>query len=165
MITIGVWQYIAAAGNLQSCLKHKVVHSCNHPGNCAFALIHPAHSEFTFSGSVALQLLYDTFSAFGVVTGTPKIMRDPDTGNSKGFGFISYDCFEASDAAIEAMNGQYLCNRAISVSYAYKKDTKGERKTLLLNYVLQLGGICMTQCQPFHTASSICWQHMGSMLV
>eukprot|EP00877_Chromochloris_zofingiensis_P006145 jgi/Chrzof1/1784/Cz10g21010.t1 len=73
------------------------------------------------------KLLYDTFSAFGVVTGTPKIMRDPDTGNSKGFGFISYDCFEASDAAIEAMNGQYLCNRAISVSYAYKKDTKGER--------------------------------------
>lgn len=25
------------------------------------------------------------------------------------------------------MNGQYLCNRAITVSYAYKKDTKGER--------------------------------------
>lgn len=38
----------------------------------------------------------------------------------------SYDCFEASDAAIEAMNGQFLCNRAISVSYAFKKDTKGK---------------------------------------
>ena len=73
-----------------------------------------------------MQLLYDTFSAFGVIIATPKIMRDPDTGNSKGFGFVSYDCFEASDAAIEAMNGQYLCNRAISVAYAYKKDTKGE---------------------------------------
>lgn len=73
------------------------------------------------------KLLYDTFSAFGVIVNTPKIMRDPDTGNSRGFGFISYDCFEASDAAIEAMNGQYLCNRAISVGYAFKKDTKGER--------------------------------------
>jgi RNA recognition motif-containing protein len=72
------------------------------------------------------QLLYDTFSAFGVIINTPKLMRDPDTGNSKGFGFVSYDCFEASDAAIEAMNGQYLCNRQITVSYAYKKDTKGE---------------------------------------
>ena len=30
-----------------------------------------------------------------------QIMRDPDTGNSRGFGFISYDSFEASDAAIE----------------------------------------------------------------
>eukprot|EP00898_Chlorokybus_atmophyticus_P000539 jgi/Chlat1/1486/Chrsp12S02035 len=73
------------------------------------------------------KLLYDTFSAFGVIVQTPKIMRDPDTGNSRGFGFISYDSFEASDAAIEAMNGQYLCNRAITVTYAYKKDTKGER--------------------------------------
>ncbi|RYR39477.1 hypothetical protein Ahy_A09g045031 [Arachis hypogaea] len=106
------------------------------------------------------KLLYDTFSAFGVIVTNPKIMRDPDTGNSRGFGFISYDSFEASDSAIEvttflhyacnfslvfmlwiataantldnvqrilAMNGQYLCNRQITVSYAYKKDTKGER--------------------------------------
>lgn len=55
-------------------------------------------------------------------------MRDPDTGESRGFGFVSFDSFEASDAAIEAMNGQYLCNRAITVSYAIKKDSKtGER--------------------------------------
>jgi len=60
---------------------------------------------------LCLQLLYDTFSAFGVISQTPKIMRDPDTGVSRGFGFVSYDSFEASDAAIEAMNGQFLCNR------------------------------------------------------
>ncbi|KAJ6378761.1 hypothetical protein OIU78_028895 [Salix suchowensis] len=59
-------------------------------------------------------------------------MRDPETGNSRGFGFISYDSFEASDAAIEAMNGQYLCNRQITVSYAYKKDTKGGNAMVLL---------------------------------
>ena len=73
------------------------------------------------------KLLYDTFSAFGVVITTPKIMRDPDSGNSRGFGFVSYDSFEAADAAIEAMNGQFLCNRPISVTFAYKKDTRGER--------------------------------------
>ncbi|KHJ45761.1 hypothetical protein D918_03973 [Trichuris suis] len=73
------------------------------------------------------KLLYDTFSAFGVVLQVPKIMRDPETGNSKGFAFISFASFEASDASIEAMNGQYLCNRPISVSYAFKKDAKGER--------------------------------------
>ena len=59
----------------------------------------------------AAQLLYDTFSAFGMIIQTPKIMRDPETGGSKGFGFVSYDSFEASDAAIESMNGQFLCNR------------------------------------------------------
>ncbi|KAK6922740.1 RNA recognition motif domain [Dillenia turbinata] len=47
------------------------------------------------------KLLYDTFSAFGVIVTNPKIMRDPETGNSRGFGFISYDSFESSDAAIE----------------------------------------------------------------
>ncbi|XP_057683165.1 splicing factor 3B subunit 4 [Corythoichthys intestinalis] len=73
------------------------------------------------------KLLYDTFSAFGVILQTPKIMRDLDTGNSKGYAFINFASFDASDAAIEAMNGQYLCNRPITVSYAFKKDSKGER--------------------------------------
>ncbi len=54
-------------------------------------------------------------------------MRDPETGNSKGFAFINFASFEAADAALEAMNGQYLCNRAITISYAFKKDSKGER--------------------------------------
>jgi len=70
--------------------------------------------------------LYDTFSAFGVLL-FAKVMRDPDTRQSRGFGFISYDTFEASDAALSGMNNQFLCNRPISVSYAYKKETKGER--------------------------------------
>ncbi|XP_065842252.1 splicing factor 3B subunit 4-like [Oscarella lobularis] len=73
------------------------------------------------------KMLYDTFSAFGVILQTPKIMRDPDTGNSKGFGFINFASFEASDMAIESMNGQYLSNRPISVTYAFKKEMKGER--------------------------------------
>lgn len=54
-------------------------------------------------------------------------MRDPETGNSKGFAFINFASFEASDAAMEAMNGQYLCNRPITISYAFKKESKGER--------------------------------------
>jgi len=73
------------------------------------------------------KLLYDTFSAFGSVSQTPKVMRDVDTNISKGYGFVSFDSFEASDLAIECMNGQFLSNRAISVQYAFKKDTPGER--------------------------------------
>ena len=48
--------------------------------------------------------LYDTFAAFGMILST-RIMRDPDSAGSKGFGFISYDTFEASDQAVNAMNG------------------------------------------------------------
>ncbi|KAJ1529036.1 Splicing factor 3B subunit 4, partial [Nowakowskiella sp. JEL0078] len=73
------------------------------------------------------KLLYDTFTAFGMIVQTPKVAREGDVGASKGYGFVSFDNFEASDAAIEAMNGQYLMNKSITVSYAFKKDGKGER--------------------------------------
>lgn len=52
-------------------------------------------------------------------------MRDPESGEHRGFGFVAYDAFESSDAALSSMNGQFLCDRPIHVSYAYKKDTKG----------------------------------------
>jgi splicing factor 3B subunit 4 len=41
---------------------------------------------------------------------------------------VSFTDFVASDAAIEAMSGQYLGGRPISLSYAFKKEGgKGER--------------------------------------
>ncbi|KAJ1963862.1 Spliceosome-associated protein 49 [Dipsacomyces acuminosporus] len=73
------------------------------------------------------KMLFDTFNAFGPMVQNPKIARNPDSGNSKGFAFVSYATFEASDAAVEAMNGQYLANKPINVNYAFKKDSKGER--------------------------------------
>jgi len=72
------------------------------------------------------KLLYDTFSSFGTIIKPPKIMRDDMTNQSKGYGFVSYDSFEASDMAIECMHGQYLCNRQIIVQYAFKKATGSE---------------------------------------
>lgn len=73
------------------------------------------------------RVLYDTFSTFGKITQAPKVGRDPETGVSKGYGFVSFETFEEADAAIEAMNGQFLLNKPITVQYAYKKDGKGER--------------------------------------
>jgi RNA recognition motif-containing protein len=65
-----------------------------------------------------------------------KIMRDPETGKSRGFAFISYDSFESSDAAIEAMHGQHIMNRPITVTYAFKKDSKHERHGSLAERIL-----------------------------
>lgn len=56
-----------------------------------------------------------------------QVARDPTSGKSKGYGFVSYTDFESSDAAIESMNGQFLMNQAVTVQYAFKKDGKGER--------------------------------------
>ncbi|KAJ6548114.1 hypothetical protein DFH09DRAFT_1087238 [Mycena vulgaris] len=73
------------------------------------------------------RLLYDTFSAFGIMATTAKIARDPTSGTSKGCAFVSYTDFDASDAAVESMNGSFIMNKAITVQYAFKKDGKGER--------------------------------------
>lgn len=55
-----------------------------------------------------------------------QISREMESGLSKGYGFISFESFESADAAILGMNGQFLMNKAVTLSYAYKKDGKGE---------------------------------------
>lgn len=89
--------------------------------------------------------LYETFSRFGTLVSPPKVyvvdasMFYPlastnvqkvarDNANlSKGYGFVSYTSFEAADAAIASMHGQFLMNREVTVQFAMKKDGKGGR--------------------------------------
>lgn len=75
-------------------------------------------------------------------------MRDPESGNSKGYAFVNFASFEASDMALEAMNGQYLCNRAITCSYAFKKDAKGERHGTAAERLLAAQNPLFTQDRP-----------------
>ncbi|EJT74139.1 splicing factor 3B subunit 4 [Gaeumannomyces tritici R3-111a-1] len=70
--------------------------------------------------------LFDTFSRFGQLVTPPNVVRDANN-ISKGYGFVNFDSFEASDQARDTMNGQYLLSKQITVEYAYKKDGKGER--------------------------------------
>lgn len=79
------------------------------------------------SEEVDEKTLKDIFSAFGVVLST-KIMRDPETGLSKRYGFVSYDNFESSDEAIKKLHGQFVSGKPIEVTYAYKEDSKGKEK-------------------------------------
>ncbi len=69
--------------------------------------------------SVDEKVLHDTFSAFGALASNPSVGRD-DAGHSRGFGFVSFDSFEAADRAIEAMNNMPLCGRPITVQYKFK---------------------------------------------
>jgi splicing factor 3B subunit 4 len=49
-------------------------------------------------------LLYNTFSAFGVIISTPKIMRDPDTGVSKGYVLNHLDRYPLTALADTALS-------------------------------------------------------------
>ncbi|CAK7224122.1 Spliceosome-associated protein 49 [Sporothrix curviconia] len=72
------------------------------------------------------KILYDTFAQFGRLVAAPNVVRDQNNV-SKGYGFVNFDSFEASDAARAALHGEYLLSQQISIEYAYKKDGKGER--------------------------------------
>ena len=97
-------------------------------------------------------VLHTSFSQFGTLVQPAKVQRD-EQGNSKGFGFVSYDSFEAADVAIESMNGQFLMNKAINVQYAFKKDTPGERhgteaERMLATQARKHGALSMIQAPP-----------------
>ncbi|PKY22801.1 hypothetical protein RhiirB3_526049 [Rhizophagus irregularis] len=117
-----IWELMLLAGPIGSC-EYMSEGDADNESNQVVTLgkknLDVSASLFigNLDSGIGEKMLYDTFSTF-----------DPDTGNSKGYGFISYDNFDSSDAAIDAMmNRQYLMNIPITVSYAFKKDGKGER--------------------------------------
>jgi len=71
--------------------------------------------------------LTETFKHFGNMIGPAKVARDDTSGTSRGYAFVYYDSFEAADAAIAAMNGQFFGGRRINVNFSFKKDKPGER--------------------------------------
>merc|ERR1712115_7306 len=72
------------------------------------------------------RVLFDTFSAFGVILDNPLIVSNPKSEYSKGHGFVSFNNFEDADAACNTLDGQYLMNRKIILQYARKQQNKDE---------------------------------------
>ncbi|ABN67606.2 predicted protein [Scheffersomyces stipitis CBS 6054] len=70
------------------------------------------------------QFLRETFSKFGTLIKNPVVARDPETGESRGYGFLTFDDFTVCDEVIAKMDGALLMNGKISVSYAFKDDKK-----------------------------------------
>lgn len=73
------------------------------------------------------QYLSDTFSKFGTLIRPPVIIRNED-GESKGYGFLTFEEFSNSDEVIEKMNGGLLMNSKVDISYAFKEESnQGQR--------------------------------------
>ena len=69
--------------------------------------------------------LKQEFQAFGEVTSV-NIITDKFTGKSKGFGFVEMNSTTDGQAAIAALNGKMLGNRAINVNEARpRSDDRG----------------------------------------
>ncbi|PWZ45151.1 Branchpoint-bridging protein [Zea mays] len=63
--------------------------------------------------------LVSLFSQFGDIV-MAKVIKDRNTGQSKGYGFVKYSDVSEANAAIAAMNGHHLEGRVIAVRVAGK---------------------------------------------
>ncbi|KAJ5085958.1 hypothetical protein N7532_010729 [Penicillium argentinense] len=73
--------------------------------------------------------LRHAFEPYGEVQET-NVVREPETGRSRGFGFVKFYHEQDAERAIEAMNGQELDGRRIRVDHANERprpDYRGDR--------------------------------------
>lgn len=63
------------------------------------------------------QLLGDHFSQFGEVVDSI-VLKDRETGRSRGFGFVTFNSTEEANAAVSSMDGQDLDGRQVRVNIA-----------------------------------------------
>ncbi len=76
--------------------------------------------------SVNDQGLEAMFTEFGKVVSSA-VIKDRDTSQSKGFGFVELEDADAAKKAIEAMNGKDVDGRSITVNEARPQVDRGNR--------------------------------------
>jgi RNA recognition motif-containing protein len=70
------------------------------------------------------QQLSETFEAHGQVDEV-SVVRDRDTGRSRGFAFVEMPSGDEGQAAIAALNGQELGGRTVTVNEARPRQDRG----------------------------------------
>jgi RNA recognition motif-containing protein len=64
------------------------------------------------------------FAPFGEITDV-HVVSDRETGQSRGFGFVTMGSAEAAQKAISEMNGAMLDGRALKVNEAEERQNRG----------------------------------------
>ncbi len=67
--------------------------------------------------------LKEIFAAHGAVA-SATVVRDRDSGRSKGFGFVEFENDDEGKAAETALNGSEIGGRSISVAQARPKEER-----------------------------------------
>ncbi len=74
------------------------------------------------------ETLRTLFSAYGTVT-SAKVIKDRESGQSRGFGFVEMDVVAEGQAAMKGMNNKEIEGRTLSVSVAKEKPARSEYKS------------------------------------
>lgn len=70
--------------------------------------------------------LNELFATYGTVA-SAVVVKDRDTGRSKGFGFVEFENDDEGKVAEQALNGSDLGGRSITVNEARPKEDKPRR--------------------------------------
>lgn len=70
--------------------------------------------------------LRDYFAAHGAVA-SAIVVKDRDTGRSKGFGFVEFESDDEGKAAEAELNGKELGGRSITVNQARPREDRPRR--------------------------------------
>lgn len=73
------------------------------------------------------ETLAQAFQRFGEVT-EATVVKDRDTGRSRGFGFVTFAQGDDADRALSEMNGTTLDGRTIRVDEATSSRGRGPRR-------------------------------------
>jgi RNA recognition motif-containing protein len=73
--------------------------------------------------SVTEKELEELFAEHGKVVSTA-VIKDRDSGQSKGFGFVEMSSEDEAQSAIKALNGQELSGRTIMVNEARPQEDR-----------------------------------------
>lgn len=73
--------------------------------------------------SIDNKQLYDTFSLFGNILSC-KVVCDPATGDSKGYGYVHYETAEAANAAIEKLDGMLIDGQEVQVGKFMRRESR-----------------------------------------
>ena len=77
-----------------------------------------------FPYEMSEQEIQETFSAHGQVEEVA-IVRDRDTGRSRGFAFVEMPASDEAQAAIASLNGKEIGGRSITVNEARPRAERG----------------------------------------
>lgn len=70
--------------------------------------------------------LQNLFTPHGAVQ-SAQVIKDRETGRSKGFGFVEMESADHAQAAITALGGQEVNGRALTVNEARPREERGPR--------------------------------------
>lgn len=87
----------------------------------------PGKSNILFVKNLSFDTDEDTLKESFDGAESARIMKFPDTGKSKGFGFVDFDSTESAQKALDDMQGQEIDGRNILVDFASPRGERGGR--------------------------------------